>query len=597
MTILTKNNGNPSDSTFLLLQSLSYHLSRKRKFQLILLLCFMLLSGVSELISLGAVVPFLTILSNPDIILEQPLAKLIISLTFVKSNNQLVILFALTFAIAAALAGIIRSSNVWLNGRLAAAIGSDLSTKAYARTINQPYIVHLNRKTSATMTTIILHINRSVVALSALLGLVTSSVVAAALTIGLLVINFKVCLAAVLLIGVIYCTISLPSREKLRSNSHKISNLAQKQMQSLQEGLGSIRDVILNNSQSYYLNLYNRTDKPQRILRAENSFIGVYPRFLLEAICSVSIALYGGYLVVQNGNAIEAITLLGALALGAQRLLPALQQMYGNWSTLRGYNSDLMEVLALLNQKTNYYQKVSDQKINFKNSISFSNISFRYGRDLPEVLSNVNLEIEFGERIGLVGPSGSGKSTAVDILMGLLQPTSGDLLIDGCPVYDSTNQQNIIHWRNSVAHVPQSIYLTDGSIAENIAFGVPREQIDMDRVIDVAKQAQLHTFVESTRLGYESFVGENGIKISGGQKQRIGIARALYKHAQVLIFDEATSALDVATEQSVMKSIENMSRDYTLIIVAHRLSTVEKCDKIYKIATGNLTLISSSSLL
>ena len=215
---------------------------------------------------------------------------------------------------------------------------------------------------------------------------------------------------------------------------------------------------------------------------------------------------------------------------------------------------------------------------------------FAYAPELPEVLKGLSLEIRRGERVGLIGSTGSGKSTTLDLLMGLLQPTGGRILVDGANLHDPAQPQRLQTWRAAIAHVPQSIYLADSSIPENIAFGLPPDQIDRELVRRSAQQAQIAAFIESTPQGYDSFVGERGIRLSGGQRQRIGIARALYRQAQVLVFDEATSALDTATEQSVMVAIERLSRELTIVMIAHRLSTVEHCDRVIRLAQGRIEI-------
>jgi len=223
-----------------------------------------------------------------------------------------------------------------------------------------------------------------------------------------------------------------------------------------------------------------------------------------------------------------------------------------------------------------------------RRDIRFKEVTFRYAPELPPVLSSLSLEIQVGERVGFIGSTGSGKSTSVDLLMGLLSPSSGVLEIDGDDLHDPSYPERLSAWRAAIAHVPQSIYLADSSIAENIAFGIPLDQIDHSRVRIAAEQAQIASFIEASADGYDSFVGERGIRLSGGQRQRLGIARALYKQAQVLILDEATSALDNDTEQAVMDAINQLDRNLTVVMIAHRLSTVSKCDRLIRLDHGRV---------
>ena len=301
----------------------------------------------------------------------------------------------------------------------------------------------------------------------------------------------------------------------------------------------------------------------------------------------VLIALLGCLVVLQLGSGTAVIPLLGAMALGAQRLLPALQQIYSGWAVLKARNAAIKAVLTMLNQPLPPHV-CAVEPLNLRESIRLEGVQFRYSSEKANVLQELNFEIRCGERIGIIGSTGSGKTTTVDILMGLLEPTCGRVLVDGADLHDPDHQERLPGWRAAIAHVPQNIYLADNSIAENIAFGVPTQQIDIDRVKQAAAQAQIASFIEASQDGYQTFVGERGIRLSGGQRQRIGIARALYKQARVLVLDEATSALDIATEQAVMDSLNHLSNKLTIMMIAHRLSTVRRCDRVIKLDNGRL---------
>ncbi len=563
------------------------HLSRRRRIQLGLLLLVMLASGGAELVSLGAVVPFLAVLSNPERLLQQPLVQQLAAQFGFSQASDLLLPATLTFAVAALLAAFIRLTNLWLNGQLAAAVGSDLSCEAYRRTLYQPYEVHVQRNSSEVITVTTTQISLTVVALNSLLQLITSAVVAVGLLVGLLLIDAGVALAAAALFGGAYISLGFLNRRELHQNGQKIAEASKKQLKALQEGLGSIRDVLLDSSQPTFFKIYRQADRPQRQLQAKNVFLGVFPRYAFEALGMVAIAVLGGLLVLQRGNGASVISLLGVLALGSQRLLPSLQQIYKGWSSLKGHNAAIHSVLTILNQPLPPLVKAPETFF-LRDSISLVGVHFRYRQEQSEVLRNLNFGIRRGERIGLIGTTGSGKSTTIDLLMGLLEPTAGMVLVDGKNLHDPACPERLVAWRSSIAHVPQSIYLTDASIAENIAFGVPRDKIDMARVQQAASQAQIHSFINSTSEGYESLVGERGVRLSGGQRQRLGIARALYKQASVLVFDEATSALDAKTEQALMDAINELSNDLTIVMIAHRLSTVERCNRVIKLAGGTV---------
>jgi ABC-type multidrug transport system fused ATPase/permease subunit len=575
-------------SSRILLVGIWGHLSRRRRIQLGLLLLVMLASGVAELLSLGAVIPFLAALADTQTLLQQPLLR---SLTaqegWTEANSLLLVVLAATlgFAAAAVLAALVRLLNLSLNSRLAAAIGTDLSCEAYKRTLYQPYAVHVQQNSSTVITATSTQIDLTVSGLNALLQMVTSAVVAVALLGGLLWISPSIALTLMVLFSSAYTAIGIIIRKELSVNGNRIAVSKSQQLKALQEGLGAIRDVLLDGSQATYLQIYREADLPLRQLQGKNQYLGGFPRYALEALGLVAIALVGAALVLQRGSAVTVVPLLGALALGAQRLLPALQLTYVGWATLTGYNAPLKIVLDMLNQPLPELVSIGTP-LTLKQSLRLEEVRFRYTPDLQDVLDGVTLEIRHGERVGLIGATGSGKSTTVDLLMGLLKPTQGKILVDGQDLHDPQHPELLNAWRNNIAHVPQSIYLADSSIAENIAFGVQRELIDYERVKLAAKKAEISSFIEASPQGYKSFVGERGIRLSGGQRQRIGIARALYKQASILVLDEATSALDNDTEQAVMDAVYGLNRDLTLVIIAHRLSTLRKCDRVIELANG-----------
>lgn len=590
MTKHSLANKQHSQTTRQLLLGLWVHISGRRRIQFALLLVLMLASGIAELVSLGAVLPFLALLSDPELLWEQQIFRDTAFRLGFTSPSELILPFTLVFVAAVVFASLIRLANVRINFLLAAAIGADLSYEAYKRSLYQPYGVHVQRNTSSVITTITTKIDGAVAALTALIQLVTSSVVAVGLFTGLLLIDAPVAIALVALFGGAYIFLAIISRRELRNNGQKIIHESSLVLKALQEGLGAIREVLLDGSQPIYLQIFRQADRPRRKLAAKNAFISAYPRFLLEALGMVAIASLGGMLVVQRGSGAAVIPLLGALALGGQRLLPALQQIYVGWAALKTHNASLQASLVVLNQPMPPVVR-ADAPLSFLLSIHLEKIHFRYKPQQPYILRGLDLEIHRGERIGLIGTTGSGKSTTVDLLMGLLVPTSGRVLVDGADLHDPAHPERLTAWRSSIAHVPQAIYLTDSSIAENIAFGVPAHLVDLALVKHAAEQAQVASFIESTPEGYASLVGERGILLSGGQRQRIGIARALYKNASIIVFDEATSALDSDTENAVIHAIDRLKNDLTIVIIAHRTSTLESCDRVYKIDNGKFHLV------
>jgi ATP-binding cassette subfamily B protein len=312
----------------------------------------------------------------------------------------------------------------------------------------------------------------------------------------------------------------------------------------------------------------------------------------MEALGMLLIALLAYALMNQPEGINKAIPILGALAFGAQRLLPILQQAYGAWTSINGGKASLQDTLELLDQSLpNFANQQATQAIPFQRNIRLKDVCFRYSLIIPYVFKDVNLTISKGSRVGFVGATGAGKSTLLDIIMGMLEPTDGSLEVDGLEV----NQTNHRAWQTSIAHVPQAIFLADSTIEENIAFGIPKGQIDYQRVRKAAQQAQISGFIENLPKKYQTFVGERGVRLSGGQRQRIGIARALYKQVSVIIFDEATSALDNETESAVMQTIQNLSLDITLLIIAHRVTTLKNCTEIIELHDSGIKRVGSYS--
>lgn len=569
-----------------LLASLWHHLSSRRRRQFGLLVCLMLVSAFAEVASLGAVLPFLGILVMPERVLSYTFVGDMAENIGITSADQLVLPLTLAFITIAVVAGAIRILLIWASTRLAFSTGADLGIEVYRRTLYQPYWVHASQNSSEVITGITNKTDAVVFSvLVPLLTFISSTVLVLAIMIVLIATDPFIALAAGLGFGFAYALITWLSRQHLRRNSHRIAREQTQVHKALQEGLGGIRDVLLDGAQSVYCDVFRRADITLRRAQGSIVFIGGSPRYAMEALGMVVIAALAYSLNQKVGGISTALPMLGMLVLGAQRLLPSLQQLYYSWASITGYQASLADTIALLDQPLpeELLQSMTTPLI-IKDDISMDAVRFRYSGEGPWVLDGLNLVISKGMRVGFVGSTGSGKSTTLDLLMGLLEPTEGQLLVDGQPL----SGNRLRAWQRSIAHVPQSIYLADATLAENIAFGVPPGAIDLERVKLAARQAQIADFIESNSEGYQGLVGERGVRLSGGQCQRIGIARALYKQASVLVFDEATSALDNATEQSVMHAIRKLNDDITILIIAHRLTTVQQCDIIVELEHGRV---------
>ena len=579
----------PNITTLLL--RLWLHISPRRRAQFVLLLVLMVSASFAEILSIGAVLPFLAVLTAPERIFQLPAAQPLIHAVGITSATQLLLPLTITFAVAALLSGAMRLLLLWASTRLSFATGADLSISIYRRTLYQPYSVHVARNSSEVISGISTKANGVIYSIIVpLLTLISSTIMLIAILIALLSVDPIIALAAFGGFGLIYAFIIKLTQNQQLLNSQCIARESTQVIKSLQEGLGGIRDVLIDGSQGAYCQIYRNADHPLRKAQGNSSFISASPRFGIEALGMMLIALLAYLLARQPDGIAKAIPVLGALALGAQRLLPVLQGAYSSWSGIQGGQVSLLDTLELLDQPLpDYVDQPPAKPLPFLKEINLNNLSFRYTDQTPLVLNNLNLKISKGSRIGFIGVTGSGKSTLLDLIMGLLQPTAGTIQIDAEPLTPANNRA----WQAHIAHVPQAIFLADSTIEENIAFGVPKNKIDSDRVKQAAEQAQIADIIETWPKKYQTFVGERGIRLSGGQRQRIGIARALYKQANVIIFDEATSALDNDTEQAVMQAIESLGADLTVLIIAHRLTTLKNCDQIVELGDVGIKRIGS----
>jgi ABC-type multidrug transport system fused ATPase/permease subunit len=562
------------------------HLSAKRRGQFKWVMALTAVSAFAEIASLGAVIPFIGVLTEPDQLLAWPVIARFARALGVSTGGQLLLPLTICFAVIALIAGAVRMLLLWASARVTFASGADLSSEVYRRTLYQPYSVHVARNSSEVISGITNKVGGTVLGIMfPLMTLISAGVSLLATLATLLVIDPRLALGAGLGFGICYGIITWFSRSRLRSNSRRIATEYTLVIKALQEALGGIRDVLLDGSQPVYCEIYRRADQSLRRAQGDNVFIAQSPRYSMEAIGMILIAGLAFGLSRQSQGVAAALPVLGALALGAQRLLPAMQQVYSAWASIAGSHALLEDTLELLDQPLPADASSPEpRRLRFEREIRLEQVRFRYTAEGPWVIDNLNLTIAKGARIGLVGGTGSGKSTTLDLLMGLLRPNEGLISVDGLPLEGSS----IRAWQASIAHVPQAIFLADATLAENIAFGVPTREIDRERVHRAAQHAQICEFVDSMPKGFESLVGERGVRLSGGQRQRIGIARALYKEASVLVLDEATSALDNSTERSVMDAIEGLSRELTIIMIAHRLSTVQRCDTIVELENGRL---------
>ena len=568
-------------STIYLTKKLFLLMERRRRYQFLILLALMILTSMFEVISIGAVIPFLGVLIEPSSIFELPAAQPFIQFLGVDQPTQIILPISALFASAVVMSGVMRVLLLWASVKFSFILGVDLSVGIFTQVINQPYIAHTKQNSSDIISAISIKIAQVIngVVLS-VLNMISSFIIVSAIITILIIINPGASLIAILFFSALYLFFYLYVKQKLKVNSLNITRASNSLMKILQEALGGIRDIIINGNQQFYRSIFWRADLVFRKSLGNNLFITNSPRYFMETFGVLLIVLLAYILSTQGEKSFsDGIPVLGALALGAQRLLPVMQILYNSWGNIKGTHFVLEEVLGFLNLNDSKTMNVINDDCTFEKNIRLKDVSFGYDEESSPAINKINIDIKKGDRIGIIGKTGSGKSTLIDIMMGLLDPTHGTLEVDK-NVITSINRRA---WQSRIAHVPQNIYLSDSTLEENIAFGIPVEEIDSSLVRRAAISANIDSVINEWPLKYKTVLGERGIRLSGGQRQRIGIARALYKQADVLFLDEATSSVDSTTESSIMKAIEKLGNNVTLIIIAHRITTLKNCSRILEL--------------
>ena len=570
-----------------LLKKLWHFLEKKRKRQFFGLIFLTIITSFAEMISLGAIFPFITVLTNPEQVYEIPFLGEILISNGMEKGDELIIPLATVFALAALVAGLMRLFLLKVSVLISNATGADLSINVFERTLYQPYSTHISRSSSEVISGITQKVNAATNVLISVVTVITNSFLFLSIMATLIIIDPLIAILSMSTFGIAYLITAVYTSNRLDQNSKTIAEKQTYVVRSLQESLGAIRDVLLDGTQKIYKNLYSRSIRRLMKASGSNRFINQSPRYAMESLGMILISVFIVTIFIRDGGIATALPIIGVLGLGAQRLLPIMQQIYGNWSVVIGSKASLIDVIDLLNQPLPEKKNPKIESSKFSEAIVLEDIGFSYDINSKPILKNLNIRLNKGMKIGLVGETGSGKSTFLDILMGLLTPTSGKIKIDNNPI----SENNLTKLHSLIAHVPQNIYLADASISENIAFGIDQNKIDIPLVERVADEALVKKFLDDQGSNLDSGVGERGIKLSGGQRQRIGIARALYKRSGLIIFDEATSSLDEQTETEIMDTIYNLDNELTIVLVAHRISTLKRCDEIYEMKNGSLKLI------
>ena len=541
-----------------------------------------LLGATSELLVIGAIVPFLAIIADPTGSRTGGLLAGFLRVLPHPGGMSTLSVVATLFIVFALLAAVIRLSLSRLTFKFVYALGHEISVAVYERIVHQPYSFHIRHNSSDSVAAINRVVDITHNMILPLVQCASAGTIVLFIVTGLFVIDPVIAGSSIACFAIIYLLPSFFIRPRLLRNGLIIAHMVSDRIKTVQEGVGGIRDVLLDHAQPVYVEKFSQVDFHYHDRGRENVFLGAAPRFIVESLGLVVIAGLAILMNGREGGIYTALPVLGALAIGAQRMMPLLQLIYQSWAQIVSVRASYDAVMEFATLDMPPHDD-STAPLPFENRLALGGLHFAYRVGQP-ILSDIQIEIEKGTRVGFVGTTGSGKSTLIDIIMGLLSPTGGGLTVDGIPLGEHTRKA----WQRNIAHVSQVIFLSDSTIAQNIAFGTAPEHIDRARVEEAARLSELMPLIETLPEGLETEVGERGIRLSGGQRQRIGIARALYKQAPVLVLDEATSALDEDTEAAVMANLETLSDELTVIIIAHRLSTVRSCDVIYRLANGRV---------
>lgn len=537
------------------------------------LLAMMVAGAVADLFTIGALLPFLAALvGSASSTRFGPLLRLL--------NVEQA---AALFAGAALLAGLLRLVLTSRTQRFAADVASDCAVEIQRRLLLQPYSFHLQQHSSTLIGALTKVDELSWRLLLPLLQGVAALLVAGSIVGFLILAAPWLAIPTLLTLGFTYWLVAAAIRQPLERASQTLGQQYDARIQQVQESHGAIRDIILDGSAGVAVDAFRRRDRALADAVARTATLSSAPRFLVEAL---GLGLLAAMVIVVSrnpGGLTTALPLLGMLALSAQRLLPMLQQIYQSWASLKSSRSILADVHELLSLPLPPGDEASIPPLPFEHALTLKQVNFAYPHRERAALRGVDLTIARGERIALMGRSGSGKSTLADIIMGLLEPGSGALLVDGRTV-DASNRAG---WRRQIAHVPQTVFLSDGSIADNVAFGVATDERDPARLAMALRLAQLDGFVAELSLGAATTVGERGVRLSGGQRQRIGLARAIYRNTPLLVLDEATSALDDETEAAILEALDRLQEaGTTILIIAHRPTARRGCDRIVRLEDG-----------
>ena len=571
------------------LKRLLYLLSSKDRKRASLLLIMVLIMALLDMLGVVSIMPFMAVLTNPEIVETNAILKTAFktaSIFGVETNRQFLFFLGVVVMIMLLVSLTFKALTMYLQVRFTSMCQYRIAKRLVEGYLYQPYSWILNRHSADLGKTILSEVGVVVAkGLKPMMNLITQGAVALTLMVMLTIINTKLALIIGFTFGTAYLIIyklirgflTRIGQERLRANQLRFTSVI--------EAFGAFKELKISGLEKFFAKRFSEQAKIFANHQASAQIISQLPRYFLEAIAFGGIVLVVLYYIKQSGTFTDVLPLIALYAFAGYRLMPALQLIYSNFTYLRSVGPSLDAMYDDLNSLDSFSSQHDQGILPLNKAITLNHISYHYPNSSKTALKDISLNIPAYTTVGLVGATGSGKTTTVDIILGLLEAQQGTLEVDGKVI----DKHNLRAWQSSIGYVPQHIYLADNTVAANIAFGINPEDINQAAVERAAKIANLHEFViNELSLQYQTTLGERGIRLSGGQRQRIGIARALYHNPKILILDEATSALDNLTEKVVMEAVYKLSNKITIILIAHRLSTVKLCDNIYLLEKGKL---------
>jgi ABC-type multidrug transport system fused ATPase/permease subunit len=561
-------------------------LNKREKGKLIVILFAMLVMGVIELIGVGSIGPFISIVSNPEIIHTNIYLDRVYTYFNFSSDNNFIVFAGIAVIAVLAFSNLSLACISFIINYYSGKRRHSMTIKLFEKYLRQPYIFFLNTNTAELSRTILsdtgIFVDRILVTS---LNLISSSIICLAIIILLIIINPLLSIMTSAVIGSSYFIIYYTVRRFINKIGLERSVQNTLKYKYVNETFGGIKDIKILGKERVFLNLFSGPSKRLAMNDVKSEIIGEIPKYIMETIAIGGILCVIVVMAIGGSKMEEFLPVLTIYAFGAYKLLPSMQKIFRAISSIKYH----FEVIDILDRDYNKLpngaslESGDSSRMQFEGKIQLENIVFSYPNTNRDIIKNQSLVIKNNTSIALVGSTGCGKTTFVDIILGLLEPQSGAIYVDGIEINDANRKS----WQKNLGYVPQSIYLTDDTIRNNIAFGIDPQKIDDAAVMQAAKIANIHDFVAGELSeGYNTIIGERGIRLSGGQRQRIGIARAVYHDPSALILDEATSALDSLTEIAIMDAIKNLSHKKTIIMIAHRITTVKGCDVIYLMEKG-----------